>query len=230
MVCLYLGPHLTYYSPFTFYSILALSVFLADSDTRRSWIPTSLRLPVELLDLIASFVTTHRDIISLALTCSTLSQILIPAHATYRTIRIHSRRGPTPLVTISGRPDRAAGVRCFVLFDQWEEGRFLPERAPSIATSCGRTEPHRRGWNSETLEAAARAVQAMPNLHTMVFSMSPRRCGDGILGSCRKHLRLLENPRIYSAASRRARTTPDILGRGADVPSSSSGWVWPHRY
>ena len=27
------------------------------------------------------------------------------------------------------------------------------------------------------LEAAARAVRAMPNLHTLVFSMSPRRCG-----------------------------------------------------
>ena len=139
-------------------------------------------------------------------------------------IVLHSRRGPSPLVTISRRPDRAAGVRCLVLFDQWEEGRFLPERAPSITTSCGRTEPHRRGWNSETLEAAARAVRAMLNLHTMVFSMSPRRCGDGILASCREHLRLLENSRIYSAASRPARTTPEILGRGTAVPGSSSDW------
>ena len=145
--------------------------------------PLLLQLPVELLDLIASFVTTHRDIVSLALTCHALSRIVIPAHAAYRTIRIHSQRGPVPWATIAARPDRAAGIRCLVLFDQSEEGRFLPERAPTAAlasaTSCmkpRRAGPRGRGWNAETLEAAASAVRAMPNLHTLVFSGSLRRC------------------------------------------------------
>jgi hypothetical protein len=149
--------------------------------------PSLLQLPVELLDLIASYVATHRDIISLALTCQTLAHIVIPAHAAYRTIRLHSRRGPAPWATIAARPDRAAGVRCLVLFDQSDEERFLPERAPVSATSPlmpkpGRVgpitawKPRGRGWNAGTLEAAAGAVRAMPNLQTLVFSGSLRRC------------------------------------------------------
>lgn len=149
--------------------------------------PTLLRLPVELLDLIASYVSTHRDLVSLALTCQTLAHIVIPAHSAYRTIRIHSRRGPAPWATIAARPDRAAGVRCLVLFDQSDEERFLPERAPVAATSpampkprgAGPAEawkPRGRGWNAGTLSAAASAVRAMPNLHTLVFSGSLRRC------------------------------------------------------
>ena len=146
-----------------------------------------LLLPVELLDLIASYVAIHRDLVSLALTCQTLAHIVIPEHAAYRTIRIHSRRGPAPWATIAARPDRAAGVRCLVLFDQSEEERFLPERAPVSATSLAPLKPRRadhtgawkprgRGWDAGTLEAAAGAVRAMPNLHTLVFSGPLRRC------------------------------------------------------
>lgn len=149
--------------------------------------PPLLRLPIELLDLIASFVATHRDLVSLALTCHALARIVIPAHAAYRTIRIHSQRGSAPWVTIAARPDRAAGVRCLVLFDQSDEGRFLPERAPSIALApaASSVKPRRAGrgvwkvngggWNAETLEAAASAVRVMPNLHTLVVSGSLRR-------------------------------------------------------
>lgn len=146
-----------------------------------------LLLPVELLDLIASYVAIHRDLVSLALTCQTLAHIVIPEHAAYRTIRIHSRRGSAPWTTIAARPDRAAGVRSLVLFDQSEEERFLPERAPVSATSFAPVEPRRadhagawkprgRGWDAGTLEAAAGAVRAMPNLHTLVFSGPLRRC------------------------------------------------------
>lgn len=148
--------------------------------------PPLSKLPAELLDLVASFVATRRDLVSLALTCQTLAHIVIPTHSAYRTIRIHSRRGPAPWVTIAARLDRAAGVRCLVLFDQSEEERFLPERAPvSGATSpvkLRRADPggawssRGRGWNAQTLEAAANAVRTMPNLHTLVFSGSLRRC------------------------------------------------------
>ncbi|KAF8266745.1 hypothetical protein EI94DRAFT_137841 [Lactarius quietus] len=144
-----------------------------------------LQLPIELLDLIASFVATHRDLVSLALSCHVLAHIVLPAHAAYRTIRIHGQRGPTPWVTIASRPNCAAGVRCLVLFDQSEEDRFLPERAPSTAlisaTSAvklkragvgGTCKPRGNGWNTETLEVVASAVRAMPNLHTLVFSGS----------------------------------------------------------
>ncbi|KAI9452562.1 hypothetical protein BJY52DRAFT_1226064 [Lactarius psammicola] len=136
------------------------------------------QLPVELLDLIASFVATHCDLISLALTCRALAHIVIPAHAAYRTIRVRSQRGPAPWVTIAARPDRAAGS---------EEGRFLPERTPSIALgpAASSVKPGRAGrgvwkahsgrWSAETLEAAASAVRVMPNLHTLVFSGTLRR-------------------------------------------------------
>ncbi|KAI9434792.1 hypothetical protein H4582DRAFT_743801 [Lactarius indigo] len=146
--------------------------------------PSLLQLPVELLDLIASFIPTHRDLVSLALTCHTLAHIVIPTHAAYRTIRIHSQRGSNPWATIAARPDRAAGVRCLVLFDQSEEGRFLPERAPSVAlaSTISSVKPRRGtwkaqggGWSAETLEAAASAVRVMPNLHTLVFSGFLRR-------------------------------------------------------
>ncbi|KAH9046341.1 hypothetical protein EDB83DRAFT_2404658 [Lactarius deliciosus] len=146
--------------------------------------PSLLQLPVELLDLIASFVPTHRDLVSLALTCHAIAYMVIPAHTAYRTLRIHSQRGPAPWTTIAARPDRAAGVRCLVLFDQSEEGRFLPERAPSIALASAASPAKRRrgawkahggGWNAESLEAAASAVRVMPNLHTLVFSGSFRR-------------------------------------------------------
>jgi len=140
---------------------------------------------VELLDFIASFVDTHCDLVSLALTCCIFARIVLPAHAPYRAIRIHSRRGPAPWEAIAARPDRAAGVRCLVLFDQSGEARFLPERAPSIALGppAGRSsaKPGRgacktRGeWNAETLEAAASAVRLMPNLDTVVFTASSRR-------------------------------------------------------
>jgi hypothetical protein len=145
--------------------------------------PPLFQLPAELLDSIASFVATRRDLVSLALTCHALAHIVIPGHSAYRTIRIHGQRGPTPWVTIAARPDRAAGVRCLVLFasDQSEERRFFPERAPSIALASA-TSPRRRawkarggGWNAETLEAAASALRVMPNLHTLVFSGSLRR-------------------------------------------------------
>ncbi|KAH9008469.1 hypothetical protein EDB84DRAFT_1281098, partial [Lactarius hengduanensis] len=56
--------------------------------------PSLLQLPVELLDLIASFVPTHRDLVSLALTCHAIAYMAIPAHTAYRTLRIHSQRGP----------------------------------------------------------------------------------------------------------------------------------------
>ncbi len=79
--------------------------------------PALLQLPVELLDLIASFVATHRDLVSLALTCHALAHIVMPAHAAYRTIRIHSQRGPPPWVTIAARTDSEAGVRFLVLFN-----------------------------------------------------------------------------------------------------------------
>ncbi|KAH8980419.1 hypothetical protein EDB92DRAFT_2094502 [Lactarius akahatsu] len=55
-----------------------------------------LQLPVELLDSIASFVPTHCDLVPLALTCHSLAHMVISAHAAYRTIRIHSQRGPAP--------------------------------------------------------------------------------------------------------------------------------------
>ncbi|KAH9056538.1 hypothetical protein EDB87DRAFT_1566477, partial [Lactarius vividus] len=71
--------------------------------------PSLLQLPVELLDLIASFVPTHRDLVSLALTCHAIAYMVIPAHTAYRTIRIHSQRGPASWATIAARPDRAAG-------------------------------------------------------------------------------------------------------------------------
>jgi hypothetical protein len=181
---------------------------------------------------MASFVATHRDIISLALTCRTLTHILIPAHAAYRTIRIHSRRGPAPLMAISGRPDRAAGVRCLVLFDQWEEGRFLPERAPRTATSCGRTGPYGRGWNSETLEAAARAVRAMPNLHSLVFSMSSRRCGAAemkfwaaVASTCDslRHLEYVQPPRDVPTPPPRSWAEVQMF------PVRLQTGFWPHR-
>ncbi len=107
------------------------------------------------------------------LTCHALVHIVIPAHAAYRTIRIHSQRGPAPWATIAARPDRAAGVRCLVLFDQLEKGRFLPDRAPSVtlgsATSsvkprragCGVWKARSGGWSAETLEVAASAVRVM---------------------------------------------------------------------
>ncbi|KAH9025097.1 hypothetical protein EDB85DRAFT_1813942, partial [Lactarius pseudohatsudake] len=73
--------------------------------------PSLLQPPVELLDSIASFIPTHCDLVSLALTCHALAHMVISAHAAYRTIRIHSQRGPAPWTTIAARPDRAAGVR-----------------------------------------------------------------------------------------------------------------------
>ena len=170
--------------------------------------------------MIASYIAIHRDLVSFALTCQTLAHIVIPEHAAYRTIRIHSRRGPAPWATIATRPDRAAGVRSLVLFDQSEEERFLPERAPVSATSlapvgprradhAGAWKPRGRGWDAGTLEAAAGAVRAMPNLHTLVFSGPLRRCRApecraselkfwaAVVGTCGslKHLEYTQPPR-----------------------------------
>jgi hypothetical protein len=133
-------------------------------------------LPTELLDLIASFVVTHRDLIALAMTCRVLAYIVIPAHAAYRTIRIHSRRGPTPWANIAARLNRAIGVRSVVLFDQSEEARFIPERAPHIAalpdTCAGRVQKGRGGLRAGTLLAAASALRVMPSLHSLILSGS----------------------------------------------------------
>ncbi|KAI0250853.1 hypothetical protein BJV78DRAFT_523747 [Lactifluus subvellereus] len=133
-------------------------------------------LPTELLDLIASFVVTHRDLIALAKTCRVLAYIVIPAHAAYRTIRIHSGHGPTPWTNVAARLDRAIGVRSVVLFDQSEEARFLPERAPDITalpgTCAGRVRKDRGGLKTGTLLAAASALRVMPSLHSLVLSGS----------------------------------------------------------
>lgn len=137
-------------------------------------------LPTELLDLIASFIATHRDLIVLALTCRTLTRIVIPAHAAYRTIRLHGRRGSGPWTDIAARPHRAAGVRSVVLFDDSEEARFLPERAPNIIFPSPVSGPagnrrKERGLEAKTLLAAARALRVMTNVQSLVFSGSLSR-------------------------------------------------------
>jgi len=132
-------------------------------------------LPVELLDLIASFIATHKDLVALALTCRTLKKIVIPAHAAYRTIRLHGLRGSTPWEDIAACPDRAAGIRSIVLFDHSEQVRYLPERAPKLATLPDPPKGRRckgRGLTAETLVAAAGALLVMPNVHSLVFSVS----------------------------------------------------------
>jgi len=133
-------------------------------------------LPIELLDLIASFVATHKDLVALALTCRTLKQIVIPIHAAYRTIRLHGRRGSPPWEHIAACPDRAAGIRSVVLFDHSEQARYLPERAPNLVTQPnpkGGRRCKERGLTAETLLAAASALLMMPNVHSLVFSASP---------------------------------------------------------
>ncbi|KAI0302868.1 hypothetical protein B0F90DRAFT_1925019 [Multifurca ochricompacta] len=148
--------------------------------------PALLQLPAELLDLVASFVATHRDLVALALTCRALACIIIPTHAAYRDIRIDSRRGPTPWENITARPNFAAGVRCVTLFDRSEARRFLPERFPNVIIPAAvsdaavtssrelRRMPRKKrgGLNAETLAAAANALRVMPNLHSLVFSGS----------------------------------------------------------
>ena len=150
--------------------MLQISMKHPATPSRLLWIPT------ELLDLIASFVVTHRDLIALAMTCRVLAYIVIPAHAAYRTIRIHSRRGPTPWVNIAGRLDRAIGVRLVVLFDQSEEALSLPERAPDITalpgTCAGRVRKVCGGLKARTLLAAANALRVMPSLQSLVLSGS----------------------------------------------------------
>ncbi|KAH9955860.1 hypothetical protein BC827DRAFT_828175 [Russula dissimulans] len=132
-------------------------------------------LPIELLDLIASFVPTHKDLVALALTCHTLKQIVIPAHAAYRTIRLHSRRGSIPWEDIAACPDRAAGIQSVVLFDDHsEQAHYLPERAPNLV-ALPDPKGHRckrRGLTAETLVAAASALLVMPNVHSLAFSAS----------------------------------------------------------
>jgi hypothetical protein len=136
-------------------------------------------LPTELLDLIASFVVAHRDLIALAMACRAFAYIIIPAHAAYRTIRIHGQRGPTPWGNIAAHPHRAVGVRSVVLFDHSEEARFLPERAPNITALLDRSAPHeqgeRGGLKSGTLLAAASALRIMPSLHSLVLAGSLSR-------------------------------------------------------
>jgi hypothetical protein len=136
-------------------------------------------LPTELLDLVALFVVTHRDLIAFAMTCRALADIVIPAHSAYRTIRIHSLRGPTPWANIVARSHHAVGVRSVVLFDHSEESRFLPERAPIITSlshsSAERAQRDRGGLRSGTLLAAASALRVMPRLHSLIFSRSQSR-------------------------------------------------------
>ncbi|KAI9511018.1 hypothetical protein F5148DRAFT_1327872 [Russula earlei] len=99
-------------------------------------------------------------------------QIVIPAHAAYRTIRLHGQRGPTPWESIASCPDRAAGVQSIVLFDRSEEARYLPDRAPNIDAliNITRHRSRERALKAETLAAATRALLVMPNVHNLVFS------------------------------------------------------------
>lgn len=141
--------------------------------------PRILCLPTELIDLIASFVVAHRDLIALAMACRVFAYIIIPAHAAYRTIRLHGQRGPTPWANIAAHRHRAIGVRSVVLFDHSEEARFLPERAPNITAFPDRSRRHEQGehggLDSETLLAAASALQVMPRLHSLILSGSLSR-------------------------------------------------------
>jgi hypothetical protein len=138
--------------------------------------PRILCLPTELLDLIASFVVAHRDLIALAMACRAFAYIVIPAHAAYRTIRIQGQRGPAPWTNIAAHPHHAIGVRSVVLFDHSEEARFLPERAPNITALPDRSAWHeqgkRGGLKSGTLLAAASALRVMPSLQSLIVSGS----------------------------------------------------------
>ncbi|KAI0260322.1 hypothetical protein BC834DRAFT_973575 [Gloeopeniophorella convolvens] len=137
--------------------------------------PLLLRLPVELLDLIASFVATHRDVVALALVCRGLTDVVIPAHTAYRAVRLLGRRGPTPWAHLASRPDRAAGVRSVVLFDRLGEARYIPERMPPCLEAAPPPRKECLRVKTETLLAAAGALRAMPNLHSLVFSGSLSR-------------------------------------------------------
>ncbi|TFL05005.1 hypothetical protein BDV98DRAFT_281261 [Pterulicium gracile] len=94
--------------------------------------PPLMRLPPETLDTIASHLSTHTDLLSLALTSKACHALIIPRHIQYRIIRV---RGCTPLLFahLSRRTDLSRHIRSIAIQDKGNNN--APDRFPTSLLS-----------------------------------------------------------------------------------------------
>ncbi|KAI0066273.1 hypothetical protein BV25DRAFT_1821207 [Artomyces pyxidatus] len=101
----------------------------SSSDERSTVIRFARHLPPELLDLIASFVDSHRDLLAFACACRAFKRLLIPWHLDYRLVRCHIDR-QCAWSHLVERPDLARNVRGVQVYDFRSSMQPLPDRVP----------------------------------------------------------------------------------------------------
>ncbi|TFY82010.1 hypothetical protein EWM64_g2000 [Hericium alpestre] len=132
-------------------------------------------MPAELLDEVASFLDTRSDLLSFALTCRALKQIVIPRHSEYRFVRCHYRYLDVWRHFIQ-RPDLARHVRTLEVVDA-EDGPTGPPQIPSVALCSDRPFAFQLSQFTihDALTELKKALSSMKNLQSFHFQTMASR-------------------------------------------------------
>ena len=103
--------------------------------------PSLLRLPIDTLELIAEWLDDRPDLLSLALTCSTWKNIIIPRHLEYREISL-SVEHLSIWRHLAERPSLASNVRRLVISDSEHYPNSIPSPTPGLRWQIPRTLVH----------------------------------------------------------------------------------------
>jgi hypothetical protein len=121
-------------------------------------------MPLELLELTASYVHSRRDIVSLALTCQKFKEVTVPRYTEYRVISCHYHRSDV-WAHLEARPDLARNVRKLAIVCDGPPAISVPERFPSTLLK-GRDHIGQYLSPGERLKLVARAIRKMTSLMT----------------------------------------------------------------
>ncbi|KAI0066272.1 hypothetical protein BV25DRAFT_1525903 [Artomyces pyxidatus] len=102
-------------------------------DERNIFIHLARHLPPELVDLIASFVDSRRDLLAFASACRAFKQLIIPYHLDYRVVHCHLDR-QSAWSHLVERPDLTRHVRDVYVYDLRSTLQPLPDRVPAAGS------------------------------------------------------------------------------------------------
>jgi hypothetical protein len=119
-------------------------------------------MPVELLELTASYIHSLQDIVSFALTCQKCKEATVPRYTEYRVISCHYRRSDV-WGHLEARPDLAKNVRKLSIVCDGPPAIKLPERFPSTLLK-GQEREYQSLSPGESLKLVARAIRKMTTI------------------------------------------------------------------
>jgi hypothetical protein len=188
-----------------------------------------LRLPIDALELIAEWLDDRPDLLSLALSCSTWKNIIIPRHLEYREISL-SVDHDLIWRHLAERPSLASNVRRLVISDsdlypgsvplppipgpRWQIPRTLIHLSPDSSLPCWQRSNH-----------PLMALQNMKLLKTLEFENITRWCqgSPDTLSLFLAHIPTVEHLILRSSKSLGTEADPNFEDSQVSTNLTSSG-------